>query len=48
MTEAEEDAAWRKKFGPEAAQVIRDTVAKNVADYEYLKQFATKPDVGRT
>jgi hypothetical protein len=33
---------WTDKFGEEAAQVIMKTVEDNVADYEYLKQFALK------
>lgn len=37
-----ENAEWAEKFGEEAARVIRDTVDANVADYEYLKQFAMK------
>ncbi|KAK0658166.1 hypothetical protein DIS24_g4938 [Lasiodiplodia hormozganensis] len=35
-------AEWVKKFGEEGAKVIKETVDKNVADYEYLKQFAMK------
>jgi hypothetical protein len=35
-------AEWTEKYGEEGAKVIRDTVAANVADYEYLKQFAIK------
>jgi hypothetical protein len=35
-------AEWSEKYGVEGAKVIRDTVAENVADYEYLKQFAIK------
>ncbi|KAF2719678.1 hypothetical protein K431DRAFT_228130 [Polychaeton citri CBS 116435] len=31
---------WTEKFGEDAAKVIRKTVNDNVADYEYLKQFA--------
>ncbi|PNS18266.1 hypothetical protein CAC42_7635 [Sphaceloma murrayae] len=31
---------WKQKYGEEAAVVIRDTVEKCLADYEYLKQFA--------
>ncbi|KAJ9632099.1 hypothetical protein H2203_000500 [Taxawa tesnikishii (nom. ined.)] len=41
-TEEEENAEWREKFGEEGAKVIRETVNKNIADYEYLKQFAIK------
>lgn len=37
-----DDEAWRKKFGEEAARVIRSTVDANVGDYEYLKSFALK------
>jgi hypothetical protein len=35
-------AEWTEKYGDEGAKVIRDTVAANVEDYEYLKQFALK------
>jgi uncharacterized protein (DUF427 family) len=35
-------AEWTDKYGDEGAKVIRDTVAANVEDYEYLKQFALK------
>ncbi|KZF24091.1 hypothetical protein L228DRAFT_237054 [Xylona heveae TC161] len=38
----DEDAEWAEKFGPEGAKIIRQTVDANVADYEYLKQFAIK------
>lgn len=37
-----ENEDWRKKFGDDAARVIRETVDANVADYEYLKSFAIK------
>jgi hypothetical protein len=37
-----ENEEWRKKFGEDAARVIRETVDANVADYEYLKSFAIK------
>lgn len=36
-------AEWSEKFGEQAAEVIQKTVRDNVADYEYLKQFAIKP-----
>lgn len=36
-------AEWTETYGEKAANVIRDTVAANVADYEYLKKFAIKP-----
>ncbi|KAF2442895.1 hypothetical protein P171DRAFT_51469 [Karstenula rhodostoma CBS 690.94] len=36
-------ADWEEKYGEKAATWIRDTVKKNEADYEYLKQFAIKP-----
>ena len=39
---AEEDAEWREKFGDNGAKVVRETVNANIADYEYLKQFAMK------
>ncbi|KKK26934.1 hypothetical protein P175DRAFT_0152030 [Aspergillus ochraceoroseus IBT 24754] len=41
-TEAEFDAEWREKYGPEGAALIRKTVDANMADYLYLKQFAMK------
>ncbi|KAE8357587.1 hypothetical protein BDV27DRAFT_139093 [Aspergillus caelatus] len=41
-TEEEFDAEWRKKYGPEAAALIRKSVDENMADYLYLKQFAMK------
>ncbi|KAJ0104368.1 hypothetical protein J7T55_011152 [Diaporthe amygdali] len=37
-----ENEEWRKKYGDDAARVIRQTVDANVADYEYLKSFAIK------
>lgn len=37
-----ENEEWRKKYGEDAARVIRQTVDANVADYEYLKSFAIK------
>lgn len=33
---------WVEKYGEKGAKVIQQTVADNVADYEYLKQFAIK------
>ncbi|KAI9827275.1 MAG: hypothetical protein M1832_005413 [Thelocarpon impressellum] len=39
---ADEDAEWTTRFGAEGARVVRETVDKNVADYEYLKGFALK------
>ncbi|OQN97640.1 hypothetical protein B0A48_16504 [Cryoendolithus antarcticus] len=36
-------ADWKEKYGQKGAEIIRDTVAENVADYEYLKGFAIKP-----
>lgn len=35
-------AEWVAKYGQEGADVIKQTVADNVADYEYLKSFAIK------
>lgn len=35
-------AEWVEKYGEEGAKVIKQTVADNVKDYEYLKQFAIK------
>ncbi|KAM0271697.1 hypothetical protein ACHAPA_002462 [Fusarium lateritium] len=40
LTTESEDKDWTAKYGAEAQQVIRKTVEDNVADYEYLKQFA--------
>ncbi|EKJ76268.1 hypothetical protein NXS19_009141 [Fusarium pseudograminearum] len=40
LTVESEDKEWTTKFGPEAQKVIRKTVEDNIADYEYLKQFA--------
>ncbi|KAF5686463.1 branched-chain-amino-acid aminotransferase 2 [Fusarium denticulatum] len=40
MTTESEDKEWTAKYGPEAQKVIRKTIEDNVADYEYLKQFA--------
>lgn len=33
-------AEWKETYGEKAANVIRDTVAANVPDYEYLKKYA--------
>ncbi|KAI9653977.1 MAG: helicase [Bathelium mastoideum] len=33
---------WKARYGDNGARVIRETVDQNVADYEYLKQFALK------
>lgn len=33
---------WTEKYGKEGADVIRQTVADCVDDYEYLKQFCIK------
>jgi len=33
---------WVEKYGKEAADVIQQTVADNVATYEYLKQYSIK------
>ncbi|KAE8389917.1 hypothetical protein BDV23DRAFT_156391 [Aspergillus alliaceus] len=41
-TEEEFDAEWCKKYGPEAAALIRKSVDECMADYLYLKQFAMK------
>lgn len=42
LTVEEEDAQWREKYGEEGQRVIRETVERNVADYEYMKGFALK------
>ncbi|KAF4546180.1 uncharacterized protein LTHEOB_4177 [Lasiodiplodia theobromae] len=41
-SDEELNAEWVDKFGEEGARVIKETVENNVADYEYLKQFAMK------
>ena len=41
-TKEEEDKEWKEKYGEEGQKIIRETVEKNVADYEYLKRFALK------
>lgn len=33
---------WTEKYGQKAADMIKQTVADNVATYEYLKQYAIK------
>jgi hypothetical protein len=35
-------AEWSEKYGEAAAKVMMKTVEDNVADYEYLKQYALK------
>ncbi|KAK4176097.1 P-loop containing nucleoside triphosphate hydrolase protein [Triangularia setosa] len=42
LTEDEENAQWKEKYGEEGQKLIRETVDANVADYEYLRQFAVK------
>ncbi|KAK1781680.1 P-loop containing nucleoside triphosphate hydrolase protein [Copromyces sp. CBS 386.78] len=42
-TKEEENKEWKEKYGEEGQKIIRETVDKNVADYEYLKRFALKP-----
>jgi hypothetical protein len=37
-----DDEEWTKKYGAEGARTIRAVVDANIADYEYLKQFALK------
>lgn len=41
-TREELDEEWKEKFGEEAARMIRETVERNLADYEYLKGFALR------
>ncbi|PYH45818.1 uncharacterized protein BP01DRAFT_295475 [Aspergillus saccharolyticus JOP 1030-1] len=41
-SEAEFDAEWLEKYGPEGAALIRKTVDDNMEDYLYLKRFAMK------
>ncbi|RFU31951.1 hypothetical protein B7463_g4347, partial [Scytalidium lignicola] len=38
-----EDKEWREKYGEMGQRIIRETVDKNIPDYEYLKSFAIKP-----
>lgn len=33
---------WVEKYGEEGAKAIKKSVDDNVADYEYMKQFAIK------
>ena len=35
-------AEWLEKYGEKGLAIIEKSVDKNVADYEYLKQFAIK------
>lgn len=42
VTREEEDRQWTEKYGAKGQKIIRDCVEENVADYEYLKQFALK------
>ncbi|RYP91012.1 hypothetical protein DL770_002842 [Monosporascus sp. CRB-9-2] len=42
VTEESENEEWRRKYGDEAAKVIRTTVDENIPPYEYLKSFAMK------
>ncbi|RYO81663.1 hypothetical protein DL764_009729 [Monosporascus ibericus] len=42
VTEESENEEWRRKYGDEAAKVIRTTVDENIPHYEYLKSFAMK------
>ena len=41
-SEQQFDEEWTKKYGAEAAAMIRQTVDANMGDYLYLKQFAVK------
>lgn len=41
-TDAQFYEEWVEKYGEEGAKVIQKTVDDNVADYEYMKQFAIK------
>ncbi|RYO74757.1 hypothetical protein DL766_008365 [Monosporascus sp. MC13-8B] len=42
VTEESENEEWQRKYGDEAAKVIRTTVDENIPHYEYLKSFAMK------
>ncbi|KAK4217333.1 P-loop containing nucleoside triphosphate hydrolase protein [Rhypophila decipiens] len=42
LSEEEENKQWAEKYGEKAARMIRQCVDDNVADYEYLKQWAMK------
>lgn len=42
VTEESENEEWRRKYGEEAAKVIRASVDENIPYYEYLKSFAVK------
>ncbi|KAH8815872.1 P-loop containing nucleoside triphosphate hydrolase protein [Xylogone sp. PMI_703] len=37
-----ENEEWRQKYGEKGQKLIRETVNKNIPDYEYLKSFAIK------
>lgn len=39
-TVEEENEEWTQKYGEAAAKMIRETVDRNIPDYEYLKSFA--------
>ena len=41
-TDEECFAGWVDKYGKEGANIIKQTVESNVADYEYLKRYAIK------
>ncbi|KAL3482030.1 P-loop containing nucleoside triphosphate hydrolase protein [Aspergillus californicus] len=41
-SEAQFDADWTEKYGPEGAALIRKTVNATMADYLFLKQFSMK------
>ncbi|KAK7751504.1 hypothetical protein SLS62_006591 [Diatrype stigma] len=42
LTVESENEEWRRKYGDEAAKVIRASVDENIPYYEYLKSFAIK------
>jgi hypothetical protein len=42
-TEDQWDKEWAEKYGEEAAKTIRETVDRNMDDYNYMRQFVLKP-----
>ena len=42
-TEERWDKEWVEKYGEEAAKTIRETVDRNMDDYNYMRQFVLKP-----
>lgn len=45
-TRGEEDDEWTRRFGGEAARIIREAVDACQVDYEYLRQFRIMAEGG--